>query len=147
MLEGARQYEISFLALREGDKDAVQAAILGAQGEIVSEGRYAEIKLAYPVKKQTSAFFGSLVFSAAPEKAVEVEKTLKFSEGILRVLIITPPPRKPIRNYQPKPVESVVSEAKEADLIEEPSVVAREEAPSGKVNEADFNEKLQEILG
>ena len=147
MLEGARQYEISFLALREGDKEAVQTAIAGAQGEIISEGRYAEMKLAYPIKKQTSAFFGSFVFSASPEKAVEVEKTLRFADGILRFLIITPPPRKPIKTFQPRSAErsAPVAPKKEEGSAEGSSVKSVEEVP--EVNEADLNDKLEQILG
>lgn len=146
MLEGARQYEISFLTLREGDKEAVVTAIAGAQGEIISEGRYAEIKLAYPIKKQTSAFFGSFIFSATPEKEVELEKALRFTEGVLRFIIITPPPRKPTRSFQPRTAESL---APAAELKEEKpeEISVKPEEKTEEVNDADLNDKLQEILG
>lgn len=145
MQDSARQYEISFLALREGDKEAVKAAIAGAQGEILSEGRYAEMKLAYPIKKQTSAFFGSFVFSAMPEKAVEMEKALRFADGILRFLTITPPPRKPTRTFQPRTTEAAVTEQREEKAPEESSVKTEEKAE--EVSDVVLNEKLQEILG
>lgn len=145
MLEGARQYEISFLALREGDKETVKTVIAGAQGEILSEGRYAEMKLAYPIEKQTSAFFGSFVFSAIPEKAVEIEKALRFTDGILRFLVITPPARKSTRTFQPRTTEAAVVEQKEEKITEEPSVKTEEKAE--EVSDTALDEKLQEILG
>lgn len=146
MLEGARQYEISFLALREGDKETVKTVIAGAQGEILSEGRYAEMKLAYPIEKQTSAFFGSFVFSATPEKAVELEKLLRFTEGVLRFIIVTPAPRKPTRSFQPRTAESL---APVAELKEEKSeeISVKPEEKTEEVSDADLDNKLQEILG
>ncbi len=135
MLEGTRQYEISFLTLREGDKEAVQAAIAGAQGEILSEGRYAETRLAYPIKKQTSAFFGSIVFSVLPEKAPEIEKKLRFTEGVLRFLIVTPVPEKPTKSFSPR--EEIKEEKKEVEA----------EVKAAPVDDDTLDEKLQEILG
>ncbi len=135
MLEGTRQYEISFLTLREGDKETVKAVIAGAQGEILSEGRYAEIRLAYPINKQTSAFFGSIVFSALPEKAPEIEKKLRFAEGVLRSLIVTPVPAKPTKSFASE--EAPKAEKKETEA----------EVKSAPVDDNSLDEKLQEILG
>ncbi len=138
MLEGTRQYEISFLTLREGDKETVKAVIAGAQGEILSEGRYAEIRLAYPINKQTSAFFGSIVFSALPEKAPEIEKKLRFAEGVLRSLIVTPVPAK-------QQARSFDAEAPKAPKQEK--VTEEAEVKSAPVDDNSLDEKLQEILG
>lgn len=96
MFEGLKKFEISYLAKTEADKEVVLGILreIGASG--IVEGKFSEIKLAYPIKKQTSAFFGSAVFEAEPASIDKIDKSLKFKEGILRFLIISALSR---RNY------------------------------------------------
>lgn len=44
--------------------------------------------LAYPVKKQTSAYFGWTTFAVAPEFASRLEKKLRGQEQILRYMLV-----------------------------------------------------------
>jgi ribosomal protein S6 len=150
-----KQYEISYLARTEADKDAVIKIINEANAENVTEGRILEIKLAYPVKKQTSAFFGFVVFEALPETITKINDSLKFAEGILRFLIITPPPQKPQpRFFGRDKSEENLSEMNNRKVEEagtpiknEEEIVAPETETEPKVDDAAFNEKLEEILG
>lgn len=96
MLEGNKQYEIAFLTSNESGKEMVSKALNDIQATVVSEARFSEIRLAYPIKKQMSAGFGSTIFETTPAKVVELDKVLRFTEGVLRFLIVTPVPRKPI---------------------------------------------------
>jgi len=94
MTEGKKQYTISYLAKTESDKETVLKSLnhIGAQN--LAEGRLTELKLAYPIKKQTSAFFGSITFEVVPEMIIKIDEQLKFAEGILRFLIVTASIRK-----------------------------------------------------
>lgn len=119
MLEGNKQYEIAFLTSDESGKEVVSKALNDIQATVVSEGKFSEIKLAYPIKKQMSAGFGSFVFETDPAKAPELDKTLRFAEEILRFLIVTPVPRKSTGiKFRERPTELV--EGSEKSINEEP---------------------------
>ncbi|MDD4931732.1 MAG: 30S ribosomal protein S6 [Candidatus Colwellbacteria bacterium] len=151
MSEGKKHYEISFLARNEGDKDLVTKALADIGAEITNQGRYSEIRLAYPVKKQTVAYFGFYDFMAEADKIAVLEGVLRYSEAILRSLIITPPPRKPAPRAERRPVEGSSAapaeiEAPEAnEEIEAPEPVA-EKSEEPEVNEELLDQKLNEII-
>lgn len=150
MSEGKKQYEISFLARNEGDKDEVMKALAAIDAEILVDGKYSEIRLAYPVKKQTVAFFGYVYFSVEAEKIATLDSKLKFYDGILRFLIMTPPPRKPAPRAERRGDDASVSETVPAAQKEEEAAV--EEAPvveekvEEAVNDELLDQKLDEIL-
>jgi ribosomal protein S6 len=145
MTEGKKQYEISFLAVNEGDKDEITKALSAIDAEDWVIGKYSEMKLAYPIKKQTVAYFGFVDFMADAGKITSLDASLRFNEKILRFLIITPPPKKPTPRAERKgdnPViesDSVVAEAEEVVKEVEP------QEAEGIDNEL-FDQKLDEIL-
>ena len=94
MTEGKKQYTISYLAKTESDKETVLKSLNHVGAQNIIEGRLTELKLAYPIKKQTSALFGSTIFEGAPEMIIKIDEQLKFAEGILRFLIVTASVRK-----------------------------------------------------
>ncbi len=67
---------------------AVKALITDAGGEVISEGLPELKNLAYPVEKQTKAYFGWIKFSVAPEEIGKIKVSLDASKTILRHLII-----------------------------------------------------------
>ena len=94
MTEGKKQYTISYLAKTESDKETVLKSLNHVGAQNITEGRLTELKLAYPIKKQTSALFGSTTFEGASEMIIKIDEQLKFAEGILRFLIVTASVRK-----------------------------------------------------
>jgi ribosomal protein S6 len=170
MSEGKKHYEISFLAKSEAGKDDVMKALADIDAEITNEGRFSEMRLAYPVEKQTVAYFGFVYFMALAEKIPALHESLRFNEGILRSLIITPPPRKPIPRAERRSpddtssVQEVVGENKESSSVtsEDKPVIDREEIvpeeiadvtipeqpaeTKEEVNEELLDQKLDEIL-
>lgn len=142
MSEGKKHYEISFLARNEGDKDLVTKALADIGAEITNQGRYSEIRLAYPIKKQTVAYFGFYDFEAEAGNIAKLEGALRYSDAILRSLIITPPPRKPAPRAERRPVDAPAEAAVEVKEAA-PEPVA-EKAP--EVNEELLDQKLNEII-
>jgi len=148
MSEGKKQYEISFLARNEGDKDEVMKALAAIDAEILVDGKYSEIRLAYPVKKQTVAYFGYVYFSVEAEKIATLDSKLKFYDGILRFLIITPPPRKPAPRAERRSEDASTSEApaqKAEETVKEEAPVVEEKVEEA-VNDELLDQKLDEIL-
>lgn len=88
MEKDSKKYEIGFLTTAEECKNEIINALKNHQAEIFNDGGVSQIKLAYPVKKETSAFFGYIQFSAAPDIIKNFKETLKLNSKILRFIII-----------------------------------------------------------
>lgn len=86
-----REYELAFLLNTEEAVKAVEGVLTSSGAEIVSIGPLRTINLAYPIKKQETAFWGFLTFRVLPEKLAEIKKALHFLPQLLRFLLITPP--------------------------------------------------------
>jgi len=94
MTEEKKQYTISYLVKTESGKEAVLKCLNKINVQNLVEGRFTELKLAYPIKKQTSAFFGSITFKALPETIIKIDEQFKSIEDVLRFLVIATPVRK-----------------------------------------------------
>ena len=120
-------YELAFL-LTSGEAFLGLADVLKNHGaEITYESPINQIKLAYTIKKQTSAFFGFCNFRAPKDAVKKVNDDLSFIPALVRFLIITPPLKpaarepRPERPYEPrteKPVPALSNEALEEKLEE-----------------------------
>ncbi|MCK9187087.1 MAG: 30S ribosomal protein S6 [Candidatus Colwellbacteria bacterium] len=162
MFEAMKQYEISFLTKTEADKEVILKALADIGASNMEEGRFSEIKLAYPIKKNTVAYFGSVVFESDPENVTKIGEALKFSEGVLRFLVITPPPKKPVSRYPFNQKADEIKNQEEGtgeDMLTE-NKEEKEEKPEQESSEKEFfsadkkvevddaalDEKLDEIL-
>jgi ribosomal protein S6 len=56
-------------------------------GKILKEGEPKKLMLAYPIKREISAFFNSLILETSPENVVELKEILRQEEKILRYLV------------------------------------------------------------
>lgn len=105
-------YEISFLTNLPEDAELVKKHLAKQKVEIVTEGPVSQIKLAYPVKKQTSAYFGYIHFKAEAGTIAGLNYDLGLDKNVLRFLIITPPAEKPKpRLESPRPTTKKASGA------------------------------------
>ena len=59
-------------------KEKISSFILESEGMIIKDlSVFKLVKLGYPIKKSSQAFFFALEFQLAPEKIIEVDKKLK----------------------------------------------------------------------
>jgi small subunit ribosomal protein S6 len=79
-----------------------------------------KIKLAYPIKKKTEAFFANLKFYLNEEKIKELENELRAEKKILRYLILTKPKIKIAKTKKelPKPTPKIFPKEKKVELKE-----------------------------
>lgn len=127
--EAKKVYEISFL-LKDASSEKVITDLLDQHEALIkSKSLINPIKLAYQIKKYSSAYFGYINFEADPANVKSFSDSLKFKEEVLRFLVITVPVVK-------------VSPKKEEDkkIMKEP-----EGSKQALTNEA-LEEKLKEIL-
>ncbi len=165
MSEERKIYEISFLVKDLSGKEAILKVLSNIGAEIESEGKFSEIKLAYPINKQLTAMFGFIIFKAEPASVTGIKKELQFAESILRTLLITPPPKKAVpfvrrsfaernearREEKSETVEIIepvseisepVSEAPEENPVEEKK--PKKEKPAPEKTEAPKVEEVKE---
>ena len=142
-----KEYEISYLVKEESDKQELIKLLNSYRAEISNEGKISKITLAYPIKKEKSAYFGFFVFVVEPEMIKEVREKLKLNNKVLRSLIITPPIEQREKRVIIKPRESIrpAKTRKQPILEEEQLKVKKEEAPPIIDNEL-LEKKLEEIL-
>lgn len=91
MSEESKNYEISFLLLKEEAQAEVEKVLVGAGAETIYKNPLAQMHLAYPIKKQTSAYFGFMHFKAMPDRIAQIKSELSLKPDVLRFLIVTPP--------------------------------------------------------
>jgi len=108
-------YEFTYLISPESSEDDLKTfgekinSLIQNEGGILDEVA-APLKkdLAYPIKKQTSAYLTTLVFRLSSEKLENLEKKIKAEDKILRYSVLIKPRVKEIpmrRKKLPKKVE------------------------------------------
>lgn len=103
-------------------------------GEFKKEVSAKKRKLAYPVKKQSLAYFGSIYFVSQPEKVDLLDKKLKLENNVLRYLILQVDRRKQKELLR-----------REKEILEKvfKKVEIKDKA---KVDLEELDKKLEEIL-
>ncbi len=86
-----KEYEVGFLTREEQGKAAVRDLLLRHGGEIYFEGPFEKTPLAYPIKKESSAWFGYFHFKADSAEMPLIQKDLRDETAVLRSLLLTPP--------------------------------------------------------
>ncbi len=96
MDEDKKKYEFGYLIsykLTEEEASSeisnISKFIKQSGGEIVLEGATTKRRLAYPIKKESEAYFGWLEFLIAPDKIEVLKDYFRLSPNILRFLILS----------------------------------------------------------
>lgn len=136
-----KQYEVSFLARGEDGAAAVVSHLVRAGAKISNEGQLNQRQLAYPIKKEQSAYFGTLICEANPEAIAGIRDALTLDKRILRFLIIAAPVFR----------DSVSRQASPSAAREEKGKAVKPKAPPRPQPETALSndlleEKLEEIL-
>ena len=147
----AKNYELAYLlspSLAEADilgyAEKLSALIEEQKGVIRRVELPKKRRLAYAVKKETSAYFGWTTFAASPSTVVAIDKKVKNMLHLLRHMIVEEEieTRRPIlRSFPPgmgrtSPVSG-----------QGPEVPREQETPGEKLDFEALDKKLEEILG
>lgn len=135
-----KKYEIGFLAKNEVFKDELLKLLIGFGAVITDNGNISRIRLAYPIKKETLAFFGYIHFSGQPDIVKKISDNLRLNLEILRHMIIAAPAVQQSIKFIPRKPRRAVPFGKPAEI----------EVKKPKIRQALSNEalekKLEEIL-
>ncbi|MDO8515938.1 MAG: 30S ribosomal protein S6 [bacterium] len=86
-----KEYELAFVLKSEEAAQAVSRVLAAHEAKVTFQSPVNRITLAYKIKKITAAFFGYVTFTAEPNVVLQIDRDLKTSADVMRVLMITPP--------------------------------------------------------
>ncbi len=153
-------YEITFvLSSRLIDAELkellekIKQGLEGLGAKILKQSEFNKINLAYPIKKETQAYFGYFWFELEPEKISEIKDVFLFEKNILRYLIVTPPPKHQQKTVKPKAQLRILSKEQISALEEFVPLTAetteidtaQESKELTEAEEEKLEEKLEEI--
>ena len=101
MDENKKDYEIAFALTSQEAVGELVDVLSQNEAEVLYQSPVAEVKLAYNIKKHSSAQFGFYQFRAGVEAIEKIKKALGLNPKVLRFLIITPPVK--LAGIQPRP--------------------------------------------
>lgn len=132
-------YEISFLAKDEADAKKGLDFLRRHGAEITFEGPVEMIRLAYPIRHETSAYFGYAHVTLPKSDVPALTHDLRAQGFFLRVLIVTPPFAKmrPRVSLRPRAHEAVGAP---------PVSLERPSASSLPLSNEALEKKIEEIL-
>jgi len=129
--ENKKEYEMSYLLTPDISEDKIDSEaielkniIIENGGEIVQTDPLEKKRLAYPIRKQSQAYFGIAYFNTDKDGLDKIKKALAFYKKILRFLILS-------KVIKPKP----------SPIIVQPPAKAPMPAPT-----QSFDQKLESIL-
>ncbi|MCX7996477.1 MAG: 30S ribosomal protein S6 [Patescibacteria group bacterium] len=83
-----KSYELTVLVRNEGDIEPVKKIVAGYKGEIVEETKWGKRELAYPIKKETEAFYFTYQLKLDPGIIADFKKKMNYEESIVRYLLL-----------------------------------------------------------
>jgi ribosomal protein S6 len=126
-----KTYEISFLLEDESGADFIYENLNKYKAQILEHKDPVRINLAYPVKKQKSAFFGYVDFEMDPNNLLNFEKEIKQKNKVLRFMIISNPSIKRTATPSSKKPESILEKPKAEETF---------------LTNEDLSKKIEEML-
>lgn len=127
------EYELTYVVQPEVDDEglaAMQARIAdfvsGAGGQVTRTLDWGRRRLAYPIKRQTAGIYVTHRIELNPAAVDELQRMLRFSEDVLRYLVLTTDdvPAPPPPAAQPAPTEAAAA----PETVAEPEPEAQEPA-------------------
>jgi ribosomal protein S6 len=130
-----KEYELSFFIKEEADLEKIKAFLTNRGFEITYISELEKRQTAYPIKKETSAYFGFCHFLAYADEVASLNKDLRIENYCLRFLIVSNPVKKTEGKQSRKP--SNLAEKKTSKI---------EQKPADAITNEELEKKLEEIL-
>lgn len=129
MAESNRQYELTFIVSGQLDEpaalavvDDVRRLIEAAEGKIMADRPWGKRRLEYPISKETSGYYQTLIVELPAEASASLEGKLFHTTGVIRHLLVRfvePVEKRPVatpRGEQPEILPTVAGEEKGVKL-------------------------------
>ncbi len=142
-----KTYELTYIISSRltGDEMAglikdIESFIQEKQGVIITSQKTAAQPLAYPINKQSSGYFATLVFQMEESGVAPLKAKLEKEKEVLRHLLLI---KKPVREVKERRMRKpLLSQDAQAGNISTDTAGKKTE----KVDEGDLDKKLDEML-
>ncbi|MDO8443187.1 MAG: 30S ribosomal protein S6 [bacterium] len=134
--EGKKVYELAFLLKDPSSEKVVFDFLAQHKAVILNQSPVNSMKLAYPIKKHLSGFFGVINLEADPENVKALSSALNLSADVLRFLIIAVPNAK----------KSSEKERSEPRRMSKTETTSSSSGSSSVLSNKALEERLEEIL-
>ncbi len=138
-----KSYELTYIISSALTTDEVQNAVKDTEsfiqsheGIILSSEKTSAQTLAYPIKKQSSGYFSTIIFQAAEEKVKALKEKLDKEKQVLRSIILI---KKPIKEMKARRTRKPLVTTEAAPGLKEKKVYE-------KISSEDLDKKIDEIL-
>lgn len=84
-----KSYELTVLVREEGDIESVKKMIADYRGRITGELKWGKRELAYPIKKESEAFYFTYQVKLNPEDVSDFKKKMNYDERVIRYLLLS----------------------------------------------------------
>lgn len=139
-----KSYELTYIISSQLTADEAAALIKDVEvfiqekeGVIIKSEKTHAQTLAYPIKKQASGYFVTTIFQATESAITTVRESLKKNKGVLRHFILIKKPAKIMKERRMR------KQLFDLEAAATPKAKKTEE----KVNPADLDKKIDELLG
>jgi len=82
------KYELTLLLPDEAEEKNIKELITSLKGKVEKEERWGKKALAYPIKKNTSAYYFHSLLDIDKNNISELKKKLNFNEKLMRYLLL-----------------------------------------------------------
>lgn len=125
----------------ESQAKEIESLVPSKEGVILASQKISVQTLSYPIKKQSSGYFGNLTFQLNENRVKEIKEALEKNSNILRHLMIVKTP----------PGQIKVKKIRRPLFLKEKQTIAKSSAVSGKksgekLDVESLDKKLDEIL-
>ena len=82
------KYELTLLLPEEAEVKSIKELLSSLKGKVEKEDNWGKRDLAYPIKKNASAFYFHWLIDIEQDNVNEFKKKLNFNEKLLRFLLL-----------------------------------------------------------
>ena len=153
-----RDYELGFILNPEVNEeqtrailDRVEQVVANHNGEVVRVNHWGRRRLGYPIQRHRDGFYVFVDMILTPETVIELERTLKVSEEVLRHLIKRRDPKTVQKEREARAAAAAAATAApavpgaEAEVQDQEEKVAPDEALVGEEAEIPSGLSAEDI--
>ena len=153
-----RDYELGFILNPEVSEeqtrailDRVEQVVANHNGEVVRVNQWGRRRLGYPIQRHRDGFYVFIDMILTPETVIELERTLKVSEEVLRHMIKRRDPKTVQKEREARAAAAAAAAAAppvpdaEAEVQDQAEEVAPDEALVGEEAEIPSGLSAEEI--
>jgi small subunit ribosomal protein S6 len=153
-----RDYELGFILNPEVSEeqtrailDRVEQVVANHNGEVVRVNQWGRRRLGYPIQRHRDGFYVFIDMILTPETVIELERTLKVSEEVLRHLIKRRDPKTVQKEREARAAAAAAAAAAppvpdaEAEVQDQAEEVAPDEALVGEEAEIPSGLSAEDI--